>query len=69
MTPSQIAAMEAKCQRADWERQVLSSEQKADHKTDHEPRCDCGWLFEICDYPTCPCARVTDDPITGTAST
>lgn len=21
---------------------------------DHEPRCDCGHLFEICDYPRCP---------------
>jgi hypothetical protein len=27
-----------------------------DHaEPDHLPRCDCGWLFEICDYPNCPC--------------
>ena len=25
------------------------------------PRCDCGWLFEICDYPRCPCAPATRD--------
>ena len=31
-----------------------------DHRVtflDHEPRCCCGSLFEICDYPNCPCAQ------------
>lgn len=26
----------------------------AENEPDMEPRCDCGHLFEICDYPRCP---------------
>lgn len=28
-------------------------------ESDHLPRCDCGRLFEICNYPNCQCATHT----------
>lgn len=29
---------------------------------DNEPRCDCGSLFEICNYPNCPLGDSHPDP-------